>query len=321
MRNEFSNIENIEIKDVSSPRYPDDYQFVQLLIRGENKAWDRFYKEFRKKMLVYLNNKYPNIFSDVVAEEICDGVQNRLMKNDYKTLKEYRGDCLFIHFITQATDWEIKDWLRKHSKDLISQYTDGESEVDPAPDDIESSQQHSTLMGNIDAIPDILKSLSDDLRWAFLLRYYDYFGFPMSEIRLMAKKRGVSIGSITKKIIQLLEPEGNDVLCKQREKQVAFKQRLSKICFKLYELNTEENKLTGKEQSEEKSMKLDIVRDKRLKLLKRQKELLASKTHFIVTTPYEVIAEILAEKNISTVRSRVSLAKKQLSKILLAKHE
>ncbi|MCL4479791.1 MAG: hypothetical protein M1381_11990 [Deltaproteobacteria bacterium] len=322
MRNEFSKIENIEYQDASPRRYPDDYEFVQLLITGDTKAWDKFYREIRKKMSAYLNNKYPSVFSDVAAEEICDCVQNRLMKNENKALKEYRGNCMFNHFITQATDWEIKDWLRRHSKDLIGQYTDNISETDLSMDDIGSPQQHSAhAYNNKDVVPDILQSLDEELRWTFLLRYYDYFGFPLKEIRLMAKKKGVSVGSITKKIINFLEPEGDDLLRKQREKQAVLKQKLSKIYFKLYELNTEEDKLAKKQQDKEKSTKLDDVKSKRLKLQKRQEELLGNKAQFIITTPYEVIAEILTEENISTIRSRVFWAKKQLIKILLTKHE
>ena len=47
----------------SHPRYSDDYQFVHLLLSGHTDAWDRFYKEFRKKIAIYINRKYPSIFN------------------------------------------------------------------------------------------------------------------------------------------------------------------------------------------------------------------------------------------------------------------
>ncbi len=111
----------------SHPKYSDDYQFVQLLLSGDADAWDRFYKEIRKKISKYLNKKYPDVFNEVMLEEICDGVHNRLTKSNYKVLREYRGDCSFSLFVTRATDWEVKDWLRKYSDKLLLEPIDPNS--------------------------------------------------------------------------------------------------------------------------------------------------------------------------------------------------
>lgn len=167
----------------SQTRYPDDYQFVQLLLSGHTDAWDRFYKEVRKKIALHINNKYPSIFNEVMIDEICDGVQNRLTKSNYKVLREYRGDCSFSAFVTKATDWEVKDWLRKYSDKLFTESIDSDPTLGS---DICISTE---FLEYEEDIPEEIHSLSDDLRWAFLFRYYDYFGFPLKEIRKLAKKK------------------------------------------------------------------------------------------------------------------------------------
>ncbi len=293
------------------PRYNDDFQFVQRLIARDSNSWNRFYKEFREKLERHIMRKYPNVFSDVAIEEICDGVGKRLIENGYKTLKSFRGDCTFSTYITKATDWEIKDWLRKHSEELFNSPIDTEhnniSGSSPSPQESESS------------IPQPVTSLSDDLRWAFLLRYYEYFGFPLEEIRLLAKKKGVPIGSIAKKIASFLEPGGRDVLRSQIEKHEAFQLRLQKICYEIQKLTQKEQGLSGKYEQESK--KIYSVKNKRIKLEVKRKAFLKNRIKLSITTSYEVIAEILGEENISTVRSRVFLAKKQLRQEVITKDE
>ncbi|MBM4137590.1 MAG: hypothetical protein FJ241_12285 [Nitrospira sp.] len=305
----------------SHTKYPDDYQYVQLLLSGNADAWKRFYKESRKKIANYINQKYSDIFSDVIVEEICDGVQNRLMKNDYKVLCEYRGDCSFSTFVTRATDWEVKDWLRKHSNELLKEPVDTLSSHELTYKDIEPDDYLSISAEYIEVIPDEIKSLSDDLRWAFLLRYYDYFGFPLNEIRLLAKKKNVPIGSITKKIVRFLEPEGEDILRAQRDKQEAFMMRLQKLCLEVQKLRTSEQKLTTaieeyslyyQQKDQEKLKKLDVIRKRLLKIEEKRNTLLQNNLCVPITTPYEIIAKILDEDNISTIRSRIFLAKNQL---------
>ena len=96
-----------------------DYDYAQLLLSGEAAAWKRFYNEFRIKLEAYINRKYPNVFSEIAIEEIFDGVGKRLIENNYKTLRDYRGECSFSTYITKATEWEISDWLRKHLEELL----------------------------------------------------------------------------------------------------------------------------------------------------------------------------------------------------------
>lgn len=203
-----SNSSDTKPETYSSARYDEDYQFVRLLLSGDTDAWNRLYKELRKKLEIYIKRKYPNVFTDISVEEICDGVMKRLIENDYKALRNYRGDCNFSTYITKAADWETKDWLRKHSEELFTEHIDTLNDHAPVCEDKASAIKSSYMQESEEDIPDAVKFLSDDLRWAFLLRYYDYFGFPLEEIRLLAKKKGVLIGSITEKIIKFLEPQG-----------------------------------------------------------------------------------------------------------------
>ena len=210
----------------------EDHEFAQLLLSGESGAWDRLYNEFRKKLDIYINRKYPEVFSTIVIEEIFDGVCNRLIDNDYKALREYRGECSFSAYVTKATDWEIKDWLRKHSEELMNETIDTIGQDDKTPKDVAATHSLDAISER-EEIPETVETLNDDLRFAFLLRYYDYFGFPLDQIRLLAKKTNVTIGSITERLIRFLDPVGEDVLRSQREKQLSFQERLQKVCGKI----------------------------------------------------------------------------------------
>lgn len=308
----------------SHTRYPDDYKFAQLLLSGDTDSWNKFYREFRKKLKIYITQKYPDVFSDIAVEEICDGVGKRLMANDYKAIRDYRGECTFSTYITKTTDWEIKDWLRRHSDELFSE------PIDSIGDDrmgLESKESvDSVSLSDEEEIPDSIKSLTDDLRWAFLLRYYDYFGFPLAEIRLLAKKKGIPIGSITEKIINFLEPEGQDILRVQREKQAAFQLRIQRLCVEIQNVAKREQELLAKfeetglyceRKDEDKSKKLNVVSERRIKLEEKRNALLKNRAKLTIITPYKVIADILGESNVSTIRSRVFLAKEQLKQKLL----
>jgi DNA-directed RNA polymerase specialized sigma24 family protein len=303
----------------SPPKYDVDYKFAQLLISGDTDSWNRFYKEFREKLEIYIKRKYPNVFSDITIEEICDGVGSRLTVNDYKVLKDYRGDCTFSTYITKATDWEIKDWLRKHSEELFSKPVDTLSSANPASISKDASEHLFFLQETGNSIPQPVESLNEDLRWAFLLRYYDYFGFPLEEIRLLAKKQGVLIRDLTKKIIDYLEPGGKDILRTQIEKQSTFQLRLQKLCYEIQRLDKKEKELlteTDGEVSKVDQNRLNDIKNRRIKLEDRRKNFLNNSAKTPVTTPYEIIAEILGEENVSTIRSRVFHAKKELKRKL-----
>jgi RNA polymerase sigma factor (sigma-70 family) len=261
----------------------------------------------------------PDVFSTVAVEEIFDGVGKRLIGNDFKAIREYRGECSFSTYVTKATEWEIKDWLRKHSEELMSEPIDtiGQGDKTSKVNAVTHSLNSSTEQEDI---PDSIKSLSDDLRFAFLLRYYDYFGFPLDEVRLLARKKGIAIGSITEKIVKSLETHGEDVLCGQREKQEAFRERLQKLCYQIHKLTIKEHRVTNNNDCVAcRSDDLAEIRNRRSDLEKKRDDLLKDKSRLVVTTPYETIAEILGEDNVSTIRSRVFLAKKQLAQIIMVK--
>lgn len=136
------------------------------------------------------------------------------------------------------------------------------------------------------------------------------------------------IGSLTQKIIKFLEPEGEDILSAQREKQRKLNLKLQKLCTQIQKLRLNEHKLstimekhTICEQTQDKEItkKLDIIRKELSKVDRRRKDLLENNLCVPITTPYEIIAEILGEENVSTIRSRVFLAKKQLGDKIIKK--
>lgn len=319
-------------------RFPEDIYYVNLLVSGENRAWDLFYKEYRRKLEVYIEARYPNIFGVSDIENICDGVQNRLRNNDCRTLREYEGNCTFARYLTQATDWEIKDWFKKNShrlseepiedalnreelstKDQLDNLFDTEDCAEDAA--IESDLPGDVKKNNLGPI----SSLPDDLRHAFLLRYYDQFGFPPEEIRLISKKRGLPIREISKMIIRHLELKDEDLLSSRRENQQAFEERLQRLFSGISRLRDKERKLLEKLRAAGESGKKEGCADLEQKL-KEIKEKLASKEekrehlkeegNTAVTTPYGTIGMILGEENLSTVRSRVFHAKRMLKDIL-----
>ena len=305
----------------SQPKYMQDRRFVDLLLAGNKDAWNLFYGELYTKMEFYIRRKYPDTFTDIAVEEIRDGTTKRLMENDYRALRAYRGDCAFTTYITRATDWEIQDWLRKQADRLVAGPTislDEEGVEQPSTDGLDASPPGDEELGT----PAALRSLSNDLRWAFLLRYYDYFGFPLDEIRLLARAKNLPIFSITSKLIKYLDSRVEDVLVQQREKQRAFRDALQKTCYEIYKLNLKEQKMLYMEEelfhsSPSRTVtdkdKIALLRIDRDKLERKRKRLLTKQQKVGVTTPYDIIAEILGEDSVSTIRSRVFLAKKQLS--------
>jgi hypothetical protein len=322
------------------PRYAQDYTFAQLLISGNEKAWNVFYKEYREKLSKYIESRYPRTFTDTDVEEICDGVQRRLMANNYRALKTYKGKCSFGRYLAEATEWELKDWLRANTASLDRSSLDdpsikvevksksaqlSESEV------LETDVTDETEENLAEEIPQVLYDiLSDEVRWAFLLRYYDYFGFPVSEIRLLSKRRGISIRVLTGKIIQLLECREQGLLESRRRNQQEMEDRLQKLFTDVSRLQHEQKRILNElthvalEDSKgfQKKQQLLLELTARLEGKERRRELLLKQlreSRHIVKIPYEIIAEILGENSISTVRSRVLIAKRQLQKSTVQK--
>ncbi|RJR42796.1 MAG: sigma-70 family RNA polymerase sigma factor [Desulfobacteraceae bacterium] len=294
--------------------FHEDYEYANLLLSGEAGAWDKFYKEFRKKLESYINKKYPDVFSSIAIEEILDGVGRRLIENDFKTIREYRGQCSFSTYLTRATEWEVKDWLRKHSNELLNEPIDavGEDSIKDT-DHAQETEQNASFFSKPEEIPEPVRRLSDDLRFSFLLRYYDYFGFPLDDVRLLAKKRGITIRLITEKIVEYFDPARQDILRPKREKYLSFQEKLQRLTCKIHKLNVEDHRLSDSGNDElTRTDRLQDVRAKRAELEKRKETLLEDGSGYIVTTPYEVIADILGEENITTIRSRVFNAKRVL---------
>ena len=298
-------------------RYAEDLYYANLLVSGDNRAWNLFYKEYRRKVGAYIETKYPNVFGVSDIEEICDGVQKRLTSNNYRALREYKGNCSFSRYLTQATDWEIKDWFKKNSHKL---------QEEPVEDAL-NREELSTKDRLYEPENNIFKaasSLPEDLRQALYLRYYDHFGFPPEEIRLLSKKRGIPIKEISEMIIRHLELQDEDLLNSRRENQQAFEDRLKRLFSGISKLRDKERKLLEKLKEVEASggEGLQEIEDQ----IKEIREKIASKeekgTQFKeegntdVATPYETIGVVLGEDNLSTVRSRVFHAKKVLKDIL-----
>lgn len=290
------------------PSFPQDHHYAQRLIAQDEQAWEYFSNEFRKKIKDYIEKKYLNILGDIAIEEIYDGVVKRLMMNDHRAIRKYRGECAFSTYITQATDWEIKDWLRKNATRLLTDPLEPSNETLSSSAHVYSDEHHLEL-------PEAIKGLSDELRWAFLLRYYDDFDFPIDEIRLLAKKQGVSIWVITERIVKYLEPQGGDILAEQRNKRRAFYRQLQKIWSHIQESYIKEHRLMDAHAADDPAQpeKLHEIRAGRSALESKRDKVLKKKGKISITTPYEIIAIILGEENVSTIRSRVFLAKKQLT--------
>jgi hypothetical protein len=100
---------------------------------------------------------------------------------------------------------------------------------------------------------------------------------------------------------------------------MAFQQRLEKLCYNIHKLTIKEQRLTNSDGDDCRCDDLAEIRDRRSNLEKKRDDLLKNKSKLVLTTPYEVIAEILGEDNVSTIRSRVFMAKKQLAEKIMVK--
>lgn len=287
-----------------------DLEFVKSLIEGGDKAWKKFYNVHRSNLRRYLDTRYLNILDEVDIEAICDAVQDRLTKNNFKALKEYRGECSLKAYLFKAAEWAAKDWFKANSHELSNEPLDEALIVYPEPVVDESFQ-----------VPAVINRLPDDLRQAFLLRHYDYFGFPPVEVRLLAEKTERPIYEITADIAKHFDPQVNGLLNKRKEQHRAFEARLQRLFVSLSQLKFSEARLSNqyKVLSEKKRDQIELKLDKIQKKItakEKQREIILKNIGIPLTTPYEVIARILGESNVSTIRSRVFKAKKILEAIL-----
>ena len=311
----------LPLQERNMPRYPDDLRRAGRLAANAGQEWTKFEKELLKKTFLYIEDRYPNIFNDIHKEEVCQGVVMRLKANDCSVLAKFRGECTLSSYIASQINWAIKDWLKKYSDRLFEMQADpseGEGNAGPAvqADHVDHADLDDRVIEG--EVFKVMASLRDEWRWAFLLRYYYFFGFPPEEIRSLAKKRGVPIKDITELLIKYFEMEETDILSNQVKKKEKVLKSLGRIHQKMRRLYLEERSLAAK-ASDQNDRKRAEHRSKidgqRSKLEEKRKEVRQKEKH-VITTPYWVIAEILGEESENTVRSFVFYAKKELKEII-----
>lgn len=315
-----------------APRFPDDCAFAQRLITDNNEAWREHLKQWKIRSAAYIERRYPGLFNDDDKENILQEMEARLLKNDRKYLRDYRGMQSLSKYIEQQLEWATLTELRKRTVDLLAgdEYDDEENEDVKGPESLKNNADEGT--GGIGSgeerdkleIPPCIMELPDDQRWVYLLRYYDDFGFPDSEIALLAKRRNMSPKKLSRLIDDLLEPTGQDVLAKKRVDLAAANERIDKYLTKIYLFTIEQQKLAKDIEGEvmggvdvrmtrEKFEELD---DEITKTRQKFQRAIAERGESSIETSYEIVGQILGEENMNTLRSRLLSARKKLSKKL-----
>lgn len=299
-------------------KHKEDLAYVKSLAEGGAEAWGRFYSVNREKIGRFLSARYPGLGATDV-EEVCDSVQTRLTKNNYKALKEYRGECSFESYIMTATGWAVKDWFKANSSKLLQVPLDENNDSD------KSQSLHNPPIEESNT-PELIKSLPDDLRQAFLLRYYDDFGFPPEEIRLLAQRTGRQIREITEVMIKYFSSEGENLLIRRRKEKSSLETRLQRCSFSISTLKRTEEKLSKKMAScSDKRANTEIeteLKEIEVKIisLERRRDIIYKEVHAPTKAPYEIIAEVMSIDSVSTIRSWVKKAKELLAESLRKNH-
>ena len=313
------------------PRFPDDYAFAQRLIIGSDEAWREHLKQWKIRSAAYIERRYPGLFNDDDKENILQEMEARLLKNDRKYLRDYRGMQSLSKHIEQQLEWATLTELRNRTVDLLSgdEYDDENEDV-KGPESPKNNADEGT--GGIGSegerdkpeIPPCIMELPDNQRWVYLLRYYDDFGFPDSEIALLAKRRNMSQKKLSKLIDGLLEPTGQDVLAKKRADLTAANERIDKYLTKIYLFTIDRQKL--EKDIEDEVMggvdvrmtreKVEEIDDEITKTRQKLERAIAERSESSIETPYEVVGQILGEENMNTLRSRLLSARKKLSRKL-----
>ena len=309
----------------------DDYNLVQLIIAGEEKGWMEFYGRYRMEIEKFIRNYSPGTFTDTDVDLICDKVQERIMANDFKALRLYEGRCPFSNYLAMQVRWTILDNINRYLSggrqvslnDQLEHEMQGSHEEGHGKSKKEDEGFAYEMAADPDGkVPEAIFRLEDNLRWAFLLRYYDYFEFPKSEIRLLARKRGVSIRELMNQKNDLLEGTTNRLLESRRKKQSELEDKIQELSGRIQDLQREHDRVEVELQEEETTPTKELTR-KEKKFLKLRGELERKNEkrdrligelkegYGVVKTPYEIIAKIL-EANEITVRTWVMKAKEQL---------
>lgn len=299
-------------------RYPDDLRRAVRLSAMDGGVWVQFENELVKKTSSYIEAKYPDVFSDTHKEEICQGVIVRLRANNCRVLAEFRGECTLSTYVGNQMRWEIQDWLRKNSDRLFEIHVDP-SERDGRPDPVVHSDQEILPQFNDsmseEEVFEVLGCLHNECRWAFLLRYYHFFGFPPAEIRSLAHKRGVPIKTITELLIKYFETDDTNILKTQVENKEKVLNLLGRTNQQMRDLDFEGRSLSVRESGKTLAVRKTEIAEARKRLEAKRQKVRDIEKH-VITTPYWVIAEIMGIRSHNTVRGLVFSAKKELIPIL-----
>ena len=290
-----------------------DYELAQLLASGDGEVWEDFYERHKGDMKRYIGiigTKIDRYFDSDEIEEILHMVYFRIVNNNFKVLREYRGDCPLGKYISKQINWAVIDYLRYRggyrtvSIENCASNKDGDSKGLEIKDTKNNPQEELIEKEEIlsGRLPEAIFTLNENHRQAFLLRYYDYFGFPLQERRNLARKRGISIRELNEEIIRLLDTPNRDLLERRRAERSMLEAKLTELFHKIQYLKNK-HQLEQEEKDE-----LDKLIEKRQELLRQWKEELG-----IVETPYNIIAQIMGE-NTNTIRSWVMRAKEALKK-------
>lgn len=249
-------------------------------------AWAEFLSHYVNKIENIISNSLIGKYGASAIEEVRDGVLDRL-QND---LKKYEGRCSLLGFLFRPIKWVSVDWLRKRgtvvveSLDQLSEAgreigeedrgSTAPAEPSVSEDDVILALSQETTM----VIGGALARLDPEARWVFLLRFYNDFEFPPSEIRALAQARRMPVGEISRRLTKIFVED--DVLARKRLKLTKQEERLAKLWRKI---------LSGKETPDTAISPLGFV-----------------------LTPYEAIGYILGIKKISTLRGRFLEARKFL---------
>lgn len=293
-------------------RYPEDLQKARRLAEGIASEWTLFGEELSRKAPKYIEEQYPNVFSVAHKDEIVAATILRLEINDYRALRQFEGKSKLSSWVTQQLKWAILDWLTKNSDRIFEEWIDpGGSElpreeltIHPDPNLGESQD---------DSLSDRLSILSDEERWAFSLRYYDFTGFSTDETHRLAKKRGVPYETVAGLLVKYFETDETDVLAEERAKQAKLDEALGRINTQLRHLDVKERigALSMGDSKKDCGPLMSEIDAERERLLGcRQKKIKDLRT--CITTPFSVVAEIMGIESESTARSYVFKAKNKL---------
>jgi RNA polymerase sigma-70 factor, ECF subfamily len=129
---------------------PADRQLVQQMRDGDERAFDRFFREFLPRIYRFV---LPRVGQDSsIAEEVCQDVLARAMRN----IGTYRGEAALFTWLCQMARNEIIDyWRRRHRRDQMEVFVE---------DDPTLAAALESLEGDPALRPDMQESRNEVLR-------------------------------------------------------------------------------------------------------------------------------------------------------------